>query len=50
MRATERYQWRRPEVFIDNFDYVLHLALVFVLLTLDMYLFARLDEYSTGKS
>ena len=50
MRRTERCQWRRSEVFIDNFDYVSHLVLVFLLLTLGMYLFAGFDEYNTAYS
>ena len=37
---------RRPEVFIDNFEHVSLLILVFLLLTLGMCLFDRLDEYS----
>ena len=46
MRTQERCQWRRLEIFIVNFDYVSNLALVFLLLTLDMCLFAGLDEYN----
>ena len=29
-------QWRRSDVFIVNFEHIQHLALVFLLLTLDM--------------
>ena len=50
MGTTERYQWRHPDVFIDNFDYVSLLALVFLLLTLGIYLFAGLDEYNSAWS
>ena len=46
VRTQERCQWRRLEIFIVNFDYVWNLALVFLLLTLDMCLFAGLDEYN----
>ena len=46
IRIIERCPWRRPEVFIDNFDYVSHPALVFLLLTFGMYLFPRLDGYN----
>ena len=40
-----------PERFIDNFfidNYVFHLVLEFLLLTLGMYLFAGVDEYNTA--
>ena len=47
MRTTEQSQWLLPEIFIGNFDDGSHLALVFLLLTLGMYLFAGLDEYNT---
>ena len=30
----ERRQWRRSGIFIVNFEHILHLALVFLLLTL----------------
>ena len=40
MRTTERCPWRHPEVFIDNFAYFSHHALVFLLLALGIYLFA----------
>ena len=33
-------QWRRPDVFNANFEDILHLVLVFLLLTLNMYLSA----------
>ena len=36
------------EVIIDNFDYVSHLVLVFLLLALGLYLFAVIDEYNTA--
>ena len=48
MRTTEWSHWRRPEVFIDNFDYDSQFVLLLLLLTLDMYLFAGFDEYNTS--
>ena len=51
MTTVERWprcQWRLSEVFIDNFDYVSHVVIVFLLLTLGMYLFAGIDEYNTA--
>ena len=33
-KDTERRHWRRSGVFIVNFEHILHLVLVFVLLTL----------------
>ena len=39
---------RHPEVFIDNFEHVSLLILVFLLLILGMCLFDRLDEYNTA--
>ena len=41
MNATERRQWRRSTVFIVNFENISHIFLVFLLLTLFMYLFAE---------
>ena len=43
----ERCQWRRLDVFNDSFKHVSPLILVFLLLNLGMYLFARLDEYNS---
>ena len=34
----ERRQWRRSGVFIVNFEYIPHFVLVFLFLTLNMYL------------
>ena len=34
IKTQERRQWRRSGVFIVNFEYILHLVLVFLLLTL----------------
>ena len=34
-KTPERRQWRRSGVFIVNFDHILHLVLVFLLLTLN---------------
>ena len=36
MKTPERCQWRRPGAFIVNFEYILHLVLVFLLLTLNL--------------
>ena len=35
-KAPERRQWRDSGVFIVNFEYVPHLVLAFLLLTLNM--------------
>ena len=34
MKTPERHHWRRSGVFIVNFEHILHLVLVFLLLTL----------------
>ena len=34
IKTPERRQWRRPGVFIVNFEHTLHLFLIFLLLTL----------------
>ena len=36
IKAPERRHWRRSGVFIVNFAHILHLLLVFLLLTLNM--------------
>ena len=36
INTPERRHWRRSGVFIVNFERILHLILVFLLLTLDM--------------
>ena len=36
VKTPERRQWRRSGVFIVNFENILHFALVFLLLTLNM--------------
>ena len=36
IKTPERRQWRRSGIFIVNFEHIPHLALVFLLLTLDM--------------
>ena len=41
MNTPERRQWRRSTVFIVNFENISHVFLVFLLLTLFMYLFAE---------
>ena len=46
IKAPERSQWRCPDVFVNNFEHVLHLALVFILLTLSRYFLAGLDNTS----
>ena len=33
-KDTERRHWRRSDVFIVNFEHILHLVLAFLLLTL----------------
>ena len=37
-KDTLRLQWRRLSVFIVNFEYISHLVLVFLLLTLNIQL------------
>ena len=37
-KTTERRQWGRSGVFIVNFEHISHLVLMFLLLTLNMYL------------
>ena len=34
-KTPERRQWRRSSVFISSFEHILHLFLVFLLLTLN---------------
>ena len=36
IKAPERRQWRRSDIFIVNVEHISHLVLVFVLLTLNM--------------
>ena len=36
IKTPERQHWRRSGVFIANFEHVSHLALVFLLVTLNM--------------
>ena len=38
IKTPERRQWRRSGVFVVNFEHIPHLALVFLLLTLNMQL------------
>ena len=40
IKTSERRHWCRSNVFIVNFEYIPHLALVFLLLTLNMQLLA----------
>ena len=36
IKIPERRQWRRSGIFIVNFEHISHLALVFLLLTLNI--------------
>ena len=38
IKIPERRQWRRSGIFIVNFEHILHLVLVFLLLTLSRYM------------
>ena len=40
IKIPERHQWLRSSVFITNFEHILYLFLVFLLLTLDPWMFA----------
>ena len=42
IKTPEQCQWRHSGVFIVNFEHILHLFLVFLLLTLNMQLLAGL--------
>ena len=42
--TSERHHWRRSGVFILNFEQILHITLVFPLLTLNKYLSAGLEK------
>ena len=44
MKIPEQRQWRRSGISIVNFEYISHFVLVFILLTLNMQLPARLVE------
>ena len=35
-KTPERRQWRHSDVFIVNFEHILHLVLLFLLLTLNI--------------
>ena len=35
-KTPERHHWRRSGVFTDNYEYISHLVLVFILITLNM--------------
>ena len=43
LEKTACQQWRRSGVFTVNFEHILHLVLVFLLLTLNMQLLAGLS-------
>ena len=36
LKIPEQCQWRRPGIFLVNFEHISHLALVFLLVTLNM--------------
>ena len=38
IKNPEQRHWRRSGVFILNFEYISHLVLLFLLITLNMYL------------
>ena len=38
IKIPERHHWRRSGIFIVNFEHISHLVLVFLLLSLNMYL------------
>ena len=40
LMTPERHQWRRSGVFIVNFEHISHLAVMFLLKTLNMFLTA----------
>ena len=44
VKAPEQRHWSRSGVFIVNFEHILHLVLVFLLLTLNMWLLAGLQQ------
>ena len=52
IKTPERHQWHRSGVFIVNFEHISHLALVFLLLTLNMQLPAgfRFHPFHWSKS
>ena len=47
MKTPERHHWRCSGAFIVKFQYISHLFLVFILLTLSIYLFARVLAKTT---
>ena len=47
IKTPERKKWCHPGVFFVNFEHISYFALVLLLLTLTMYLLARLDEYNS---
>ena len=49
IKIAERHQWRRSGIFIVNFELILHLALVFVLLTLSRKIPAGNDRLHASK-
>ena len=40
MKTPERRQWRRSGVFIFNFEYILHIFLMLLLMNLNKYISA----------
>ena len=47
IKILERRQWRRSAVFAVNFGYILHFFLLFLLLTLNNYIFSVTLLYVT---
>ena len=43
IKTPEQHHWSRSEVFIVNFEHTSHFVLVFLLLTLYMYLPAKME-------
>ena len=44
IKTPEQRHWSRSGVFIVNFEHILHLVIVFLLLTLNMWLLAGLQQ------
>ena len=50
INTPERGHWHRSGVFIVNFEHISHLVLVFLLLTLNMQLPARMQMETLGNA
>ena len=48
IKTPEQRHWSRSGVFIVNFEHILHLVIVFLLLTLNMWLLAGLQQKKTS--